>query len=38
MALSIEQVAARVESLRFRASDRDARNLDVPCCTQRTNC
>jgi hypothetical protein len=29
MALSIEQVAARVESLRFRASDRDARNLDV---------
>ena len=29
MALSIEQVAARVESLRYRASDRDARNLDV---------
>ena len=29
MALSIEQVAARVESLRYRAADRDARNLDV---------
>lgn len=29
MALSIEQVAARVQSLRFRNHDRDARNLDV---------
>jgi hypothetical protein len=29
MALSIEQVAARVQSLRYRAADRDARNLDV---------
>jgi hypothetical protein len=29
MALSIEQIAARVDSLRFRNSDRDARNLDV---------
>lgn len=29
MALSIEQVAARVASLRYRAADRDARNLDV---------
>jgi len=27
--LSIEQIAARVDSLRFRNSDRDARNLDV---------
>ena len=27
--LSIEQVAARVESLRFRNADRDARNQDV---------
>lgn len=27
--LSIEQIAARVESLRFRNSERDARNLDV---------
>ena len=29
MALSIEQVAARVQSLRFRSTERDARNLDV---------
>lgn len=29
MALTIEQVAARVESLRYRAINRDARNLDV---------
>jgi len=29
MALSMEQVAARVESLRYRNSERDARNLDV---------
>ena len=29
MALSIEQIAARVESLRYRAVDRDQRNLDV---------
>ena len=29
MALSIEQIAARVASLRYRAADRDARNLDV---------
>jgi hypothetical protein len=29
MALSIEQVAARVQSLRYRNSERDARNLDV---------
>jgi hypothetical protein len=29
MALSIEQVAARVDSLRYRNSERDARNLDV---------
>jgi hypothetical protein len=29
MALSIEQIAARVDSLRFRNSERDARNLDV---------
>jgi len=29
MALSIEQISARVESLRYRAADRDARNLDV---------
>jgi hypothetical protein len=29
MALSIEQIAARVDSLRFRNADRDARNLDV---------
>ena len=29
MLLSIEQVAARVQSLRFRNSERDARNLDV---------
>jgi hypothetical protein len=29
MALSIEQIAARVESLRYRNSERDARNLDV---------
>jgi len=29
MALSIEQIAARVDSLRFRNSDRDARNQDV---------
>jgi len=27
--LTIEQIAARVESLRYRNSDRDARNLDV---------
>ena len=27
--LSIEQIAARVDSLRFRSSDRDARNNDV---------
>jgi len=27
--LSIEQIAARVDSLRFRNADRDARNLDV---------
>ena len=27
--LSIEQIAARVESLRYRNSERDARNLDV---------
>jgi len=29
MALSIEQIAARVQSLRYRSADRDARNLDV---------
>ena len=29
MALSIEQIAARVESLRYRSVDRDQRNLDV---------
>ena len=29
MALNIEQIAARVQSLRYRNSDRDARNLDV---------
>ncbi len=29
MALSIEQIAARVQSMRFRNSERDARNLDV---------
>ena len=29
MALSMEQVAARVTSLRYRNSERDARNLDV---------
>ena len=29
MALSIEQVVARVESLRYRSHERDARNLDV---------
>ena len=29
MALSMEQVAARVQSLRYRNSERDARNLDV---------
>ena len=29
MALTIEQIAARVQSLRYRNSDRDARNLDV---------
>jgi hypothetical protein len=29
MALSIEQIAARVESLRYRSNERDARNLDV---------
>jgi hypothetical protein len=29
MALSIEQVAARVDSLRYRSHERDARNLDV---------
>ncbi len=29
MALTIEQVAARVQSLRYRNSERDARNLDV---------
>jgi hypothetical protein len=29
MALSIEQVTARVESLRYRSVDRDQRNLDV---------
>ena len=29
MALSMEQVAARVVSLRYRNSERDARNLDV---------
>jgi hypothetical protein len=29
MALSIEQISARVQSLRYRNSERDARNLDV---------
>ena len=29
MALSIEQVAARVQSLRYRSTERDSRNLDV---------
>jgi len=29
MALTIEQIAARVDSLRYRNSDRDARNQDV---------
>jgi len=29
VALNIEQIAARVQSLRYRNSDRDARNLDV---------
>ena len=29
MALSIEQIAARVESLRYRSNERDGRNLDV---------
>jgi hypothetical protein len=29
MALTIEQIAARVESLRYRNTERDARNLDV---------
>jgi hypothetical protein len=29
MALTMEQVAARVQSLRYRNSERDARNLDV---------
>jgi hypothetical protein len=29
MALSQEQIAARVQSMRYRSADRDARNLDV---------
>ena len=29
MALSVEQIVARVESLRYRSHERDARNLDV---------
>jgi hypothetical protein len=29
MALSMEQVAARVDALRYRSSERDSRNLDV---------
>ena len=29
MALSMEQVAARVEALRYRNHERDARNLSV---------
>jgi len=29
MALTMEQIAARVQSLRYRNNDRDARNLDV---------
>jgi len=29
MALSIEQIAARVQSLRYRSTERDGRNLDV---------
>jgi hypothetical protein len=29
MALSMEQIAARVDSLRYRSSERDARNLNV---------
>jgi hypothetical protein len=29
MALTMEQVAARVQALRYRNSERDARNLDV---------
>jgi hypothetical protein len=29
MALSIEQISARVQSLRYRSTERDARNLDV---------
>jgi hypothetical protein len=29
VALNIEQIAARVQSLRYRNSERDARNLDV---------
>ena len=29
MALSMEQIAARVQSLRYRNNERDARNLDV---------
>jgi hypothetical protein len=29
VALSIEQIAARVESLRYRSNERDGRNLDV---------
>jgi hypothetical protein len=29
MALSMEQVVARVEALRYRNHERDARNLDV---------
>ena len=29
MALSIEQIAARVQSLRYRSTERDSRNLDV---------
>jgi hypothetical protein len=28
VALSIEQIAARVESLRYRSNERDGRNLD----------
>ena len=29
MALSMEQIVARVESLRYRNHERDSRNLDV---------
>ena len=29
MALSIEQISARVQSLRYRSTERDGRNLDV---------